>query len=196
MRAKFINSLLGENKDNYRRNVIEEFEKLQNLTADDEVYLWFEYELFCQINMWFCLSLLAETPAKVYRVAPVVRTEKDIWKGFGRLTELDLQRCFAGKVKFSKENIQLGEKLWRAYQENEFEELRKLSRNESECFPKLAEVCQALFERHSRPKTTLRKLIAGGENDFGRLFEQFSELEGIYGFGDVQVKNMINEMGK
>jgi len=31
-------------------------------------------------------------------------------------------------------------------------------------------------------------------NDFGQIFQQFSKEEGIYGFGDSQVKAMFDEL--
>ena len=70
----------------YSAKTVAEFEKLRGLAAGDEVNLWFEYELFCQANMWFCLSLLKDTNADIYRVAPIVREETEIWKGFGSLS--------------------------------------------------------------------------------------------------------------
>src|SRR5215210_3615464 len=58
IRADFIVSVYGENKEKYFETVADEFRKLNNLTPGAEVNLWFEYELFCQTNMWFCLDLL------------------------------------------------------------------------------------------------------------------------------------------
>jgi hypothetical protein len=191
-RANFIKSAYGEKKDSYAETVVAEFEKLTNLAPQTEVNLWFEYELFCQANMWFCLSLLAEeSDANVYRVAPVVRNDEDIWKGFGNLEKEDLQKCFARRIKFSAADIALGKDLWKAYQAKDFDRLRELSETDSECFPKLKEVCEAEIEKQFRPKKTLEKIVAAGETDFGKIFELFRAEEGVYGFGDAQVKRIL-----
>lgn len=194
-RADFLQSAYGKDEIFYVENVVAEFEELFYLEPETEVNLWFEYELFCQTNMWFCLYLLAEeTDATVYRVAPVVRTDEDVWKGFGGLSADDLRACFEHRIKFGKSDILLGKDLWKAYQNKDFDKLRQLSRTNSECFPKLKEVCEAEIEKQFRPKRTLEKIIAGGETDFGRIFELFKSEEGVYGFGDSQVKRILQEI--
>ena len=172
VRAKYIATVYGEPAENYREKVGGEFEKLQGVTQNAEVNLWFEYDLFCGANMWFCTSLLQNRPAEIYRVAPVVRDETDVWKGFGNLKSEDLEQCYSERIKFSAADVELGAELWKAFQNKNFDELEKLGATESECFPKLAEVCEAAIEIQSRPKKKiLREIIA-----------RFSETAGVYGF--------------
>lgn len=194
IRANFIAQNYDENEENYQRNVIDEFEKLQNLNNEDEVNLWFEYELFCQTNMWFCLYLLKQTKSKVFRVQPVVRNEKNVWKGFGDLGKEDLQKCFAARTIFSEEDLALGRNLWVAYRNKNYEELTELAQTKSNCFPKLKEVCAAEIEKQNRPNKTLREIISGGETNFSEIFKLFSEKEGVYGFGDSQVERIYKEI--
>jgi hypothetical protein len=193
VRAGFIKNAYGETEEKYFAGVVGEFEKLRNLAPGAEVNLWFEYELFCQTNMWFCLSLLRQTKASVYRVAPVVRPEADVWKGFGKLSAEDLKKCFAARIKFTGDDIQLGAELWKAYQNADYEKLERLSAAESKCFPRLKEVCRAEIEKGFRPQKVLREIIAGGTNDFAEIFPEFSNRAGVYGFGDAQVKRILNE---
>lgn len=193
-RAEFISAEYGEVKSVYQQTVVAEFEKLQNLRINSEINLWFEYELFCQVNMWFCLSLLKEKPLEVYRVLPVVRNEKDIWKGFSNLDKEDLENCFEKRIKLNKNEITLGANLWSAYQNKDFRRLTKLGETESECFPKLREVCQAEIEKSHRPQKALKDIISTGETDFGVVFQRFTEKQGIYGFGDLQIKKMYQEV--
>ncbi len=191
IRAEFVGKTYGEDESEYRRKVVAEFEKLQAAPAGSEINLWFEFELFCQANMWFCLSLLENKNTKIFRVAPVVRAEKDIWKGFGALTSEDLQTCFDARIELSENDVALGAKIWRAFQQKNFDELKTLGAIESAAFPRLAEVCQAAIEKQTRPQKTLREITASGENDFEKIFARFKEREGVYGFGDAQVKNIL-----
>jgi hypothetical protein len=193
-RAAFIAKTYDADENSYFENVAGELQKLSKFGAGDTINLWFEYELFCQANMWFCLSLLSETEAEIFRVAPVVRSEKDIWKGFGGLNANELQTCFEQRTKFSEADVLLGKKLWKAYQEKDFDRLKELSRTRSECFPKLKEVCKAEIEKHFRPKNALKKLAANDESDFNKIFESFAKEEGVYGFGDAQVKRILQEI--
>ena len=50
----------GEDSASYNANVASQFRRLLDVGQSDEVNLWFEYELFCAVNMWFCLSLLRD----------------------------------------------------------------------------------------------------------------------------------------
>ncbi|MDQ3181372.1 MAG: DUF1835 domain-containing protein [Acidobacteriota bacterium] len=193
-RENYLSAAYPKINNFYLENVKTEFEKLLKVSAGDEINLWFEYELFCQTNMWFCLWLLKDKNAEVFRVAPVVRSENDLWKGFGGLRENDLEKCFAQKIKFGKEDILLGVNLWEAFQNRDFQILRDLSGTKSNCFAHLNEICQAAIELQSRPKERLKEIVSEGETDFQKVFERFSKTEGIYGFGDLQVKRIYDEI--
>jgi len=194
IRADFIASVYGENKEKYFETVAGEFEKLDNLAPGAEVNLWFEYELFCQTNMWFCLYLLRETKAEIYRVAPIAKTEVDVWKGFGGTNGEDLKNCFARRAKFEKDDRLLGANLWKAYQESDYEKLERLSQTKSECFPHLEEVCRAEIEKSVRPQKVLREIKNRGANEFREIFAEFSLLAGVYGFGDSQVERILQKL--
>jgi hypothetical protein len=194
IRAKHLASVYPKQPVSYRANVRSELEKLPALNEGSEVNLWFEHELFCQVNMWFCLSLLKDTKARIFRVSPVIRVEEDIWKGFSRLPADGLRESFAAREEFGRADVRLGADLWNAFQTSNFNDLAELSKADSRCFPFLREVCGAAIEMETRPKAALKKIIERGELEFGKVFREFSQLEGIYGFGDLQVKRMYEEL--
>src|SRR5687767_11589732 len=103
----------GENRPGYRETVVAEFEKLLDLPASAKVNLWFEYELFCHVNMWFCVWLLRESKAEIFRVAPIFQRKDDVWNGFGRMTADQLKECYDERLKFTDGDIALGADLWR-----------------------------------------------------------------------------------
>lgn len=194
MRENFLDAAHPDSGNFYAENVRSEFEKLLRISAGNEVNLWFEYELFCQTNMWFCLRLLKGKKADIFRVALVVRAENDLWKGFGDLTENDLEKCFAEKIKFGHEDLKLGANLWEAFQNKDFRRLKQLGETESACFPYLKQICQAAAELPSRPEKRVREIISEGETDFRKVFQKFSETEGVYGFGDAQVRRIYDRI--
>jgi hypothetical protein len=144
--------------------------------------------------MWFCLYLLRESEAQIFRVAPVVRDTSNIWKGFGGLNAEDLEKCFAAPFEFSTADILLGADLWTAFQNADYETLAKLSVTESAGFPYLKEVCRAEIEKSARPHQVLRAIIATGKTDFAEIFPEFAAQAGVYGFGDSQVKRILAEI--
>lgn len=194
VRAEFIKSAYGDAEEIYFRTVAGELQKLENVAADAKVNLWFEHELFCQTNMWFCLTLLQNTKANIFRVAPLVKAESDVWKGFGNYEAEDLRECFAAKIKFEEKDIALGAQLWRAFQNSDQVELERLSQTKSACFPHLATVCRAAIEKNSRPQEILREISVDGVSDFSEVFAEFSRRAAVYGFGDAQVRRIQREI--
>ena len=191
-RAHFV---LGEYHGDeivYHETVADELAKLLDVPAGSEVNLWFEYELFCSANMWFCLDLLRNTESEVYRVEPIVRTFDDRWKGFGKLDAADLQKCFAARTKFSADDIQLGSDLWNAFRHEDNARLLLLGDRDSKCFPYLKEVCEAAVERETRPREILRS-ITKDNTDFGEIFMEFTKQAGVYGYGDSQVESLLEK---
>ena len=45
-------------KNEYYASVVNEIEKILKAPGNSEFNLWFEYDLFCQVNLWFLLSII------------------------------------------------------------------------------------------------------------------------------------------
>ena len=193
-RAGFIGSTYGGAAEEYFDRVATEFNKLLHLGDGDSVFLWFEYELFCQANYWFVLDLLAGTKADVFRVSPIVRDDEDKWKGFGNLSPDDIGLCFASRLQLTESDIEHGSRLWRAFRENDAERLRDLSAIELPAFPLLHETAEAAIAREHRPRAILREILEEGTDEFGEVFRKFSDRAGVYGYGDAQVKRILENM--
>lgn len=191
VRQNYLSKAYPKNENFYTENIRAEFEKLLNVSNDDEVNFWFEYELFCQVNFWFCLWLIWDKDTNFYRVAPVVRNEDDKWKGFGGLSATKLKKCFDQRTKLSKDDVQFGKQLWKAFV---FRSWDYIDLEKQESFPYLKEVCEAASEIGTRPKQRVREILEEGETEFGKVFQKFNETEGIYGFGDLQVKRIYDDL--
>ncbi len=196
IRASYLDDAFPDPDKSYNSHAKPEFEKILNAAESATINLWFEYELFCQVNLWFCLFLLRDSGADIYRVEPAVRKADDLWLGFGGLSEHELENCFSQRKKLSPGDVMLGSQLWLAFQTGNFEQLRILSGTETESFPYLGDVCAAAAELETRPKHALKKIISEGETEFGKVFRKFNETEGVYGFGDAQVKRLFDEIRK
>lgn len=189
IRENYLSKTYPNSEISYEKNVRGEFEKLLNVSAGDELNLWFEYELFCQTNLWFCLALLSEKTAQIYRVAPIVRNENEIWKGFGNLSESDLKKCFEQRIRLKKEDVLLGRELWKSFI---FKSFDLIDFEKSGNFPHLKEICEAASEIESRPEARMREILETGETDFDKIYEEFQKTEAIYGFGDTQVRKIYD----
>ena len=188
----------------YNNSIVKEFEKIMNAPDDSEFNLWFEYDLFCQVNMWFVISIINNLPVKkkVYAVytSYLDRSDKHFWNGFGPANSSQLQVCFADRILLSNADLQLGQELWTAYKDNNFEELIRLANNQSLAFPYLQEVVKAHIDRfpkdgtNGRPEKVIEDITKNISTDFHKVFKEFWNRESIYGFGDTQLKHLYDKV--
>ena len=188
----------------YHAKVATEFEKILNAADGTGFNLWFEYDLFCQVNMWFVLSLINQLPVnkKVFAVYTTYlkKGDKNFWNGYGPANAEEIRFCFQHKIELSDAAIQTGYDLWNAYKNNDFEKLRSLSSKPSPEFPYLQEVISAHIDRFpkdghkGRPQRIIEDITKNISTDFSKVFQEFWKRESIYGFGDVQLKKMYDEV--
>ena len=193
-RAAFHNESSGEDPASYNANVASQFRRLLEVTEGDEVDLWFEYDLFCAVNMWFCIDLLSDTAAELYRVEPIYLSEHDRWDGFGGATTELLRQCLSSRIRLAADDLVLGSTLWQAFSHDDEDRLRSLSNEISPAFPYLSDIVRAAIDRRSRPREILDEITAAGATDLGGIFPEFKKRAGIYGFGDSQVKRLLGTM--
>jgi len=195
---------MGLTEAEYHDKVVSEFEKIMNAPDDSEFNLWFEYDLFCQVNMWFVISIINSLSVnkKVYAVytSYLDRSNKHFWNGFGPASSSQLQVCFADRILLSDADLQLGQELWAAYKDNNFEELIRLAKNQSFVFPYLQEVVKAHIDRfpkdgtNGRPEKVIEDITKNISTDFHKVFKEFWNRESIYGFGDTQLKHLYDKV--
>lgn len=192
-RAGAMNQACGEDPATYNADVASQFRRLLDVGSADEVNLWFEYELFCSVNMWFCLSLLRESGADVYRVAPSHLSFEDRWDGFGNTNAEVLKECFRQRTKLSETDIALAAELWQAFRKRDSNEILQLTSEPRLAFPYLDEVGRAAAELDSKPAGIIEEIKQEGIDDFSELFPEFRRRAGVFGFGDLQVKQLMDE---
>jgi hypothetical protein len=201
-RASYITATYNVTTGNYSTGVVKESEKLIIAPDYSEFNLWFGYDLFCRTNMWFIISLLNDLPINknVLVVYPSFLNEHEKWKEFGHANAADLIESFSNRIRFNDSDLKLGKDLWTAYKNNDLHQLKELSKNQSACFPYLREVCEAHIDRFSsgekkgRPEQVIEDIVQNVSTDFKIVFKEFFEREGIYGFGDLQLKQLYDKV--
>ena len=180
----------------YHDKVIVEFEKIQALGPEAEVNLWFEDDLFCQVNMWF-VAFLLKNYTQVSEVF-LIRPTADLRYGFGGMSQEDLRAAYGNKEALSSEHIEVFATLWTHYQANELASMQSLAQKHASMLPFLPAAVQAHLDRFpigdSRLERSLKAIIAEVGQEFVPVFRAFHERESIYGFGDLQVKRLFDEL--
>jgi hypothetical protein len=199
-RAKYMKITETE----YDNSIVKEFEKIINAPDNSEFNLWFEYDLFCQVNMWFVISIINSLPikTKVFAVytSYLDKTSKRFWNGFGPANSDELKVCYANRISLSKADINFGQQLWKAYKNGNLEELTNLLKHQSLAFPYLQEVVKAHVDRFpkdgtkGRPEKVIEDITKNISTDFHKVFKEFWNRESIYGFGDTQLKSLYDKV--
>ncbi|HEY9044545.1 MAG TPA: hypothetical protein VIN08_01555 [Ohtaekwangia sp.] len=192
----------GTPYEEYNSKVVSSFKKLMAAPDPTEFNLWFGYDLFCQVNMWFVISVLYDLSIRkdVYVVYPSFLPSEQRWNDYGGANGRDLQTSFRNRVRFNDNDFKLGEALWTAYKQNDLHLMESLCRVRSACFPYAAETCQAHFDRFaaagekSALTCAIEEIIHNGSDDFHQAFREFSKRKGVYGFGDTQFRELYDNV--
>lgn len=188
----------------YHNTIVKEFEKILNAPDNSEFNLWFEYDLFCQVNMWFVISIINSLPIKTNVLAVYTSylepTDSQFWNGFGPAKSDEIRVCYADRIPLSEADLNFGAKLWKAYKNVNLEEMINLSKHQSLAFPYLQEVVKAHVDRFpkdgtkGRPEKVIEEITKNFSTDFNKVFKEFWKRESIYGFGDTQLKSLYDKV--
>lgn len=169
---------------------------LRQITDADEVYLWFEHDLFCIVNMMVAAHYIwLHANPVLYRVYP--STDKEKWAGFGYDDKTSLTALFEKRIQLNVADITFMKAWWKAYVHSDVEALQQLSRSTTNAMHFADEVTQAHVERlhndenERQPGKMLREMNKDGSKSFGEFFAEFSKKAGVYGLGDTQVKRLL-----
>ena len=198
-RAKFLSNNYGGDIEDYYQKTVPEFEKIRNIPEGADINLWFEDDLFCQVNLWFVINLLysSNQSNSVY----LIRPENQLRYGFSGLNNLELISIYNNRLTL-KEIAKLSQ-LWPSYQQSNRVNLLELARELQIDYPFLLPAVEAHIARipHNnylgRPNQSLIRIMKDLETEnFGLVFKEFTKRESVYGFGDLQVKRLFENLLK
>ncbi|WP_147243449.1 DUF1835 domain-containing protein [Chitinophaga flava] len=192
-RAKHLEFQYGIDKQTYYTNVVHELEKLKNSSSFDEIVLWFEADLFCQINLVFIIIYLKNNLDTLPPISIVDMPHHREVTDYPSLLEQ--------RVLLQPADIQLAFDTWEAYCEDTPLALEKITRMEGGNLKYLPAALRAHLERFpdvesglsSIEKFFLRKLSLGKYRNYD-LYTAFWDELWIYGFGDFQLDLLIQRM--
>lgn len=196
-RLTYMQEKYGISAEEYTRLSIGEFQKIQCIPPDAFVFLWFEDDVFCQLNCWFVAFLLAYE----HHRGPcyLIRPQEHSHLGFGGLSREDLLALYREKAQLVDVN-KLSE-LWKTVQTGKAAAALDHAREALQAYPFIATAVGAYFEAlpgandPGRPKRSLICIVKElGTTDFRKVFAEFNKREAIYGYGDLQVQRLLQEL--
>ena len=162
-----------------------------------DIYLWFEEDLFCQVNMWFLIDLcrIFGATARLWHV----KTADDRPYSFAAHSNAELIIQFDLKMRINHLPEWYG--LWNSYRSDDLEGFKKHALRLSSEYPYVLRAAEAHIARNpenpmaGRPIQVLKDIISGLDNPaFGPVFMEFCKREPIYGYGDLQIKVMYDSL--
>lgn len=206
--ANFLNLRTSFLKDFYKIDLDvyelkEELEKLNHTGQYSEIILWFEYDLFCHINLLAVIKLIQQKQITLplYLVCSGrVSGEKSL-KGLAELSAEQLLKHYKKKVRLQPEDIQLTTTLWGIYCGKDHN-LFKPYIVKSSTFKYLSNCLKAHLERfpdHASGLNILEqnilKIIKNNNiKSKHHLLGYAINYQGYYGYGDLQLDRIIDKL--
>lgn len=199
LRSNFFEENYKISSKQYYSDTLSELQKIESIPEGSIVNLWFEDDLFCQVNFWFVINLIYNQNTKCDLF--LVRPNKHTQYGFSGLSDTQLTSIYENKLRLDA--LSELSMLWVHYCNNDLNNLRKTSLKLIDAFPFIHEAVEAHIDRiptgdnPGRPKKVLMQIMKDLDSkDFGAVFREFNKREFIYGFGDLQVKRLFDELRK
>jgi hypothetical protein len=181
----------------------DEIDVLNHLEDFDEIVLWFEYDLFCHINLIAVISLLAQKNVQlpVYLVCSGrVEGEKEL-KGLSELSPAQLHEHFETKMRLSNDDIDLMKSLWKTYCGKDHNLFKPIIVQKTS-FKYLSNCLKAHLKRFPDSKTGLSRMEANileiiksyPIKSRQHLLGYALNYQGYYGFGDLQLMHKITTL--
>lgn len=203
VRKKFLKQTYGIPSEEYEDRFVSEIKRLKALKGYNNIVLWFEFDLFCHINMLAAISLITEKDGMI-PISLVCSKKLKGEKEFLPLSQLnakDLKNHFENRIQLNKEDIEVANLIWELYCSENPMKLKpqiKVSTN----FEYLSSCIRAHIERFPNSVTGLNSL----EKNLLKLIENHDiknenhllgyalQYQGYYGYSDTQMQRLIDKM--
>ncbi|WP_276166788.1 DUF1835 domain-containing protein [Zobellia alginiliquefaciens] len=203
-RFEFLNKNYKVSKSWFIEKTLKEYRSLCNHKQQDEIVLWFEYDLFCQVNMIAVLSWL-KTNRKYAQVSLVCSGKEDSTDKMYSLNDLNddqLQELYKNKVELTQDDIEYADYVWQLYCSDNPIRLENLSDFGEFQFNYLGDAVRTHLHRFPSIKNGLNQM----ENDILRLaldkkptskgafVTEILQNQGLLGFSDTQYDRALGRL--
>ena len=197
VRARHLSEAYGVNIEKCELELRAQEDSLSDFADHEEVVLWFEHDLFCQIHLiyllnWFAQRELGKTKLSLISIGEFPGVTG--FRGLGQLNQDQLAELFPQRQEVSPSQLQLGSRSWQAYSSPDPAEVTSLLDSDLSAIPFLQRALSKHLERFPSTTNGLGRvenaglaLIAQGHGKFKSLFPAFVRHESEYGFGDAQL---------
>jgi hypothetical protein len=207
-RSAWISQGFGETPDGYQEKMVNQLSKLSE--PHDEINLWFEFDLHCQVNLLGVMTYLKQqadlSEPAIYLICPADFPGKENFMGMGELNGHELHYLYDNiRLQLSEIDFVIAAEVWAVYVSQDAvilseyintthfwgslhllkpalkAQLKRLQRNENG----LSYVEQKLLDIYDYGFKTRQE-----------IYRKFWETEKIYGMGDMEIDIYLKRIGK
>ncbi len=197
LRARHLSESYGVDLAVCERDLTAQEATLSSFLQHEEVVLWFEHDLFCQLNLlylldWFAHVELAQTRLTLINIGEFAG--RDNFRGLGELNASELASLFPQRHEVTAGELALATSAWAAYRSFDPTNIQVLLETDTSSLPFLKSAFKAHLQRFPSTRNGLGRiehtglsLIENGSEKFIDLFQKFAAAEPVYGLGDAQL---------
>ncbi len=203
-RFEFFHKNYKVSKSRFIELTLKEYRSLCNHKKQDKIILWFEYDVFCQVNMLAVISWLKthRSYAEISLVCSGKEDDSEKLYGLSELSDEKLLDLYKHKTILSQDDIEYADYVWQLYCSDNPMRLENLSNFDQYQFDYLSDAVTAHLKRFPTIKNGLNEV----ENNMLRIAtkEKFSSKrdflrsvlknQGVYGFGDTQYERLFSQL--
>lgn len=206
-RFDFLKTAYKVNKHTFIEYTLKEYRNLCKKKEQNEIVLWFEPDLFCQINMLAVLSWIKRY-RQGYQISLVgagIESKNQHLTAFTLLTEEQIDTYYKNRVSLSQDDIEYADYIWQLYCSDSPLRLETVYKfNPMSPFQHLATAIEAHLKRFPSIENGLNFvenniLKTANSHQFTSKNELITTLlneDEIYGFGDLQYENHLKNLHK
>lgn len=203
LRKKFLLKTYNISADNYEERFISEIKRLKSIKDYDNVVLWFEFDLFCHINMLAAISVLTDKHAEIpisLICSKKLQGEKE-FQPLSQLSSKELENHYKNSIQLTTEDIETAILIWELYcgdnplklkpqikVNTNFEYLSSCVRAHVERFP------NSITGINSLERNVLRLIEKHDIKNKNHLLGYALQYQGYYGYSDNQMQRLIDKL--
>lgn len=198
MRAQFMEVAYDVKLAEYKKKSLAEFAKLRQFKAG-EIVLWFEHDLFCQINLVALLSHILRNK-KNCKVSLVCVGDYPGFKmrvGLGQIPTADYVPLYEQRVILDKKDLLLADRAWMLFCGKQLDKLSELKSDKLIYLKRALVSARQLFSPPGELSSLEKEILAMAEEEgktnkhiISQLLAKHNEL----GFGDLQYEFILRTL--
>lgn len=202
-RKKFLNQYYNISHVDYEEKFLNELKELKKAKSFDYIVLWFEFDLFCHINMLAAISYILTHHEKkpFYLVcSKKLKGEKELTP-LSQLTQKQLLNHYKNKISLNEDDIDMALLIWELYCSENPMKLKQQIKTTSN-FEYLSSCIRAHIERfpnavtgiNSLERNILKLIKKHNISTENQLLGYALQYQGYYGYSDMMMQRTLDKI--